>query len=283
MRRPDAAANSGQGTRVLLAALLALVLAVGACGGDGDQPTVGEPQGTTAAGALPTTSATTAPHDHPPGHGVTGSAAAAPTGRPLPVLPTGLLDPGGVDLSGVPGVTPEQQARAEDLLRRSIEILPRWSDPATAEADGFHSIGDGFTGDEHYIRWDWIEDDVILDPEHPESLVYRVGPDGTKQLAAAMYLLPSSYTLETVPDLGGPLTQFHVHDNLCFTETDPARVIGLTNADGTCSVGRRFPLNPMIHVWIRPHPCGPFAALEGVGGGQIRPGEERACDHLHGS
>ncbi len=30
----------------------------------------------------------------------------------------------------------------------------------------------------------------------------------------------------------------------------------------------------MIHVWITPHPCGPFAALEGVGAGQIAAGEE---------
>jgi hypothetical protein len=39
----------------------------------------------------------------------------------------------------------------------------------------------------------------------------------------------------------------------------------------------------MIHVWIVPHECGPFAALEGVGAGQIKPGEERLCDHAHGA
>ena len=39
----------------------------------------------------------------------------------------------------------------------------------------------------------------------------------------------------------------------------------------------------MIHVWITPHECGPFAALEGVGGGQVTEGEERSCDHAHGS
>jgi hypothetical protein len=39
----------------------------------------------------------------------------------------------------------------------------------------------------------------------------------------------------------------------------------------------------MIHVWITSHPCGPFAALEGVGAGAIKPGEQRWCDHVHGS
>jgi hypothetical protein len=40
---------------------------------------------------------------------------------------------------------------------------------------------------------------------------------------------------------------------------------------------------PMIHVWIVPNPCGPFAALEGIGGGQIKAGQTRLCDHVHGS
>ena len=39
----------------------------------------------------------------------------------------------------------------------------------------------------------------------------------------------------------------------------------------------------MIHVWTEPHPCGPFAALEGVGGGTIAEGETRLCDHAHGT
>jgi hypothetical protein len=37
----------------------------------------------------------------------------------------------------------------------------------------------------------------------------------------------------------------------------------------------------MIHVWMQPHRCGPFAALEGVGAGQIREGETKLCDEAH--
>ena len=33
----------------------------------------------------------------------------------------------------------------------------------------------------------------------------------------------------------------------------------------------------MIHVWITQNPCGPFAALEGVGAGQVLPGQTRAA------
>ena len=39
----------------------------------------------------------------------------------------------------------------------------------------------------------------------------------------------------------------------------------------------------MIHVWITPHACGPFAALEGVGAGAIARGRGTLCDHAHGS
>jgi hypothetical protein len=191
-----------------------------------------------------------------------------------------------VDFSGVPGVTPEQQAWAEDLATRTIQDLPQWADPATAEAAGYQTIGDGPTGTEHYMKWDAIDDDVQFDPNHPESLVYDVAPDGTRTLAAAMYMLPPSVSLDEVPDDGGALIQYHVHDNLCFTQDDPTgpKVRGITNAEGQCPPGLiKFQQQaPMMHVWIREHPCGPFAALEGIGGGQIAEGETVNCDHVHG-
>ena len=39
----------------------------------------------------------------------------------------------------------------------------------------------------------------------------------------------------------------------------------------------------MIHVWITPHECGPFAALDGIGGGQVPDGETILCDDAHGA
>jgi hypothetical protein len=210
-------------------------------------------------------------HEHA-GH---GAAVVAPT----PYDPTKPIDLGGVE-----GVTPEQQAAAENLIAITLWRLPQWSDPKVAEAAGFHSIGDGLTGYEHLIQWDWINDGVILDPERPESLVYRVGRDGTRTLEAAMYMLPQGETLDTVPELGGKLTQWHIHDNLCFSPGEAPKVRGLTGAGGGCRAGLvKLDPVPMIHVWIVPHRCGPFAALEGVGAGQINEGEERLCDHAHGA
>ncbi len=215
--------------------------------------------------------ATTAAHDH------TATPSAVPT---VAYDPTKPLDFGGVD-----GVTPEQQAAAENLVAITLLRLPKFADPAVAEALGWRSIGDGFTGHEHFINWDLINDADHLNPDMPESLVYEVPRGGgERKLVSAMFMLPDTVALTDVPDIGGALMQWHIHDNLCFTIGDQPRVAGVTSSGGGCGAGlQTFPPAPMIHVWITPHPCGPFAALEGAGAGQIAPGEERLCDHVHGS
>ena len=64
-----------------------------------------------------------------------------------------------------------------------------------------------------------------------------------------------------------PLTQWHIHDNLCFTNDPVApHVAGLTDGSGNCQAAAvKLEPVPMIHVWITPNPCGPFAALRGCG------------------
>lgn len=191
-----------------------------------------------------------------------------------------------INLSGVEGVTPEQQARAENLIAVTLRYLPRYADYRDAEADGFRSIRDGLTGYEHFINWSYLDDEHELDPLYPESLVYQRAPDGSRQLVAAMYMV-AGVTLDEVPDVGGVLTQWHIHNDLCMSsdpmETGEAWVVGVMPPDRPCNVGVRLRADPMLHVWIVPHECGPFAALEGVAGGQIKEGEERWCDHAHGT
>lgn len=189
-----------------------------------------------------------------------------------------------IDLGGIEGVTLHQQAFAENLVAATIRDLPQWSDLEAVEAAGFHSIGDGSTGHEHYIQWDWIDDDVILDPDRPESLVFEPQPDGSKRLVSAMFMLPSHTPLDEVPDFGGALMQWHVHGDLCFTDDPVApRVAGVKPVGEPCRPPFvDGPLAPMIHVWIVPHECGPFAALDGIGGGQVAEGETVRCDSAHG-
>jgi len=221
-------------------------------------------------------------HSHADGHGHGGDAHDHGTPAAQPASPYMGTKP--VDLGGVPGVSAEEQARAESLVERAIDELPQFADVNTLAEKGYYSIGDAFTGDEHFINWNLINDGVLLDPSQPESLVYEPQPDGTKKLVAAMFMMPDGSTLDDAPNIGGPLTQWHIHDNLCFNN-DPVspRLTSVTDSGGSCPAGTtKFDPSPMIHVWITPHPCGPFAALEGVGGGQIAPGETRLCDTAHG-
>ena len=68
-------------------------------------------------------------------------------------------------------------------------------------------------------------------------------------------------------DWGGPLMQWHVHDEpvLGLDEDGKPKVVGVTDDAGKCPPGsvNAGGENPMVHVWIAPHECGPFAALEG--------------------
>jgi hypothetical protein len=180
-------------------------------------------------------------------------------------------------LQAEPGVSRAELRRASRLLASTISALPRWHTPAEAFAAGYRSIGDTKSVVEHYVNWSYINDGHILDPARPESIVFQRRNE--QQVAvAAMYSLPFGSSFADVPDVGGALTQWHVHNNLCLTDDPTQRIIlRFTAADGTCPTGTSKASNtPMLHVWTVPNPCGPFAALEF--GGQFPEGETRNCD-----
>ena len=212
----------------------------------------------------------------------TTSKAPAPSTitKPATTKPaTTTTAPGGINLVSEVGVTPTELHRAEKLIATTITGIKRFQTPAQAYALGYRSIGDAVTGDEHYVNWSYVDDGHILDPARPESVVYEVR-DGTQQAVAAMYSLPFGSTFADVPDIGGSLTQWHVHRDLCLTENAEQRVVaGITSLDGPCPTGTSKAGNaPMLHVWVIPNSCGPFAALEGIGAGQVPAGQTRNCD-----
>ena len=226
----------------------------------------------------------TGSHSHADGHGHDGTTGDGHAHTAAPkVEPFVADDP--IDLSGIEGVSASEQAEAEDLLRKTLDRLPQFSDVSSLNDHGFYSIGDGLTGAEHYMNWEYVNDDVLLDPNRPESLVVR-NEGGKKTLVAAMFMLPEGSTMDDIPEVGGPLIQWHVHNNLCLTD-DP---VAPTLAFGDLRVGAECecpPPNskrgnvPMVHVWIVDHPCGPFAALDGIAGGQVAEGEEVLCTEEH--
>jgi hypothetical protein len=195
--------------------------------------------------------------------------ASTPKPTSTPSVPT--------RLQGGPGVSPAQLRRAAKLLASTRTELPRWATPEQAYAAGYRSIGDTKSKDEHYVNWAYVNDGHILDPDRPESIVFE-HHDGAQVAVAAMYSLPIGSTFADVPDVGGALTQWHVHRNLCLTNDPQQKIIlRFTATDGSCPPGTSQASNtPMLHVWTVPNPCGPFAALEF--GGQFPVGETRNCD-----
>ena len=82
-------------------------------------------------------------------------------------------------------------------------------------------------------------------------MVYKVERDGGRTLEAAMYVLEPPATLDAVPPLGGPLVQYHVHNDLCWSGEDGAfTVFGAEPLPALCPAGsHRRLLEPMLHVW----------------------------------
>jgi len=240
---------------------VALALVAGACGSSTSH--VSDPAPSVAGSA-----STTAP-----------ASTSTTLEKPRPYDPTKPID-----LGGTPGVTRAEQHRAETLLRATIADLRRFEYPTEAMAAGYRSIGDAATGDEHYVNWSLVDDGHILDPTRPESLVYEMR-DGRQEIAAAMYMLPFGSRFTDAPDVGGALTQWHVHADLCLTDSPDHKVLsGFTAVNGTCGPGSsKAGDTPMLHVWVVPNECGPFAALEGIGAGQVPAGQTRLCDTEHGS
>jgi hypothetical protein len=85
-----------------------------------------------------------------------------------------------------------------------------------------------------------------------------------------MYMVPKG---EPAPDVGGPLTSWHAHDDLCL---DGVKGIAITQLPGGgCPPGSAVgTTGEMMHVWAFDYPGGPFGELDA---GQLR---EAVLDHF---
>lgn len=189
-----------------------------------------------------------------------------------------------IDFSGVPGVSAEQQTFAEDLVAKTLDDLPQFADTTKLNDMGFFSIGDEGTGHEHYINASYLEDDRMLDPNYPESVVFEVDGDQRKLVSAMFMVTDMTVDDPKLEAIGGPLMQWHVHNDLCWElTTDGPKVAGVHGPGESCPEGQ-LPFGaefPMVHVWIAPHECGPFASLEGIGAGQVSADAEVRMDQCH--
>ncbi|HEV8654222.1 MAG TPA: hypothetical protein VGR85_01740 [Candidatus Limnocylindria bacterium] len=172
------------------------------------------------------------------------------------VAPPGTILPAAEDRDPTPG----ERGAAADLVAAARVALAPYVDPAVAAADGYRVNGLAGT-DFHASNPANEHDDRVLDPAHPETLVYAVAPDGRPVLLGAMFLMPTIG--RPGPTIGGPLTVWHAHQHVCISLTPPG-LTGLLSPLGMCPVGSiDVPLTPeMIHIWIVPGAPQPFGDLD---------------------
>ena len=93
------------------------------------------------------------------------------------------------------------------------------------------------------------------------SNAVKFGGKTPAQLRAA-WLGNSSKQGVPGPDIGGALTPWHYHTNVCFSV--PGLLIsGLSTPFGECPPGSvRITTADQLHVWTAPNPNGPFGDLD---------------------
>jgi hypothetical protein len=161
---------------------------------------------------------------------------------------------GGHDHAYAPAITFAQLQQATDLVARVREIAPRWADYRVAEAEGYVMRTAGRLL--HYTHRGYI-DGTTLDPEKPESLVYYRSLNGDVVLVGFMFMTPPGVR---GTDFAGPLSAWHLHDNLCYRGEV---VAAITNSQGQCPPGTQFRgvTGDMLHVWLFDAPPGVFAEM----------------------
>lgn len=188
-------------------------------------------------------------------------------------------------LNQMPGVSLDEQREAEALLRETRLAKQQFSDINTVKALGYKQLEPfQVNGYIHYINIGLVKDEYILNPQKPESLMYSVDLfTGEHKLVAIMYMLGPEWVGKPLPTIGGELIPWHAHLDVCISITDEDGVNATMSVGDSedCTIGSRIDAHPMMHVWVVPHPCGPFADSSAIDSTNRLKGKV-ACDHSHG-
>lgn len=146
---------------------------------------------------------------------------------------------------------------AARLLDDTRAATARFQSITTAAVEGYRSASNPPLATDHYVNAAYATDGKVLDPARPEALMYTLTSHGPI-LVGVMFLTNNSG--EAGPEVGGCLTRWHVHDNLCYAP-DTMAISGFTSDSGDCPNGLVHLLPPgALHVWLLDVPGGPFAA-----------------------
>jgi hypothetical protein len=162
----------------------------------------------------------------------------------------GMVHPEGEGLA----ISAAELTAAAELVTSVRRDTTRLTDVQVAAEEGYRPIPVGSRGGVvHYSNQAYYG--RILDTEHPQQVVYRQHADGAMELVGVLFLMPTGVP---GPRLGGPLTAWHAHDDVCI---DPATYVpvGSTDAAGQCPLNAvRRTSSEMLHVWLADNPRGVF-------------------------
>ena len=151
--------------------------------------------------------------------------------------------------------TPEQVAAAKKLYEETAAAIAPYRDWRNAWAAGYRPGGSQTMPSTHWMNQSYVDAGYVLDPRHPQGLVYANTKHGPELLGAMFQMKRIG---QFGPDPGGPLTAWHQHENVCFSPF--GLEFSLMTPTATCPLGAIDVTAPaMLHVWIVDNPNGPFA------------------------
>jgi hypothetical protein len=165
-----------------------------------------------------------------------------------------------------PPTAAELQA-ATKLMVDTRAAVARYADEKVAIAAGYEPVEPMDLPVVHFVNSAYLTNADVLRPEHVQSLIYYNTKRGPV-LIGAMYMMPSLG--DAGPEIGGPLTSWHHHDNLCFDKAT-GKIVAFAHSgtadvsdkdkSGVCPKGSSNHSTPeMLHVWVVDNPNGPFDA-----------------------
>ena len=171
--------------------------------------------------------------------------------------------------TGAQQATPAEIEAAAKLIYDTRKAVARYKTLNAAIAAGYVPMEPPNTDVIHYVNRSYMVDADVLDPQHVQSLIYyNDGHSAAPELIGAMYIMPRRGM--DGPQIGGPLTVWHQHTNICFDNVTGMAVAFVHQGDdtfetrdkaGACPPGSTNKTTPlMLHVWLIDNPEGPFAS-----------------------
>lgn len=151
--------------------------------------------------------------------------------------------------------TQEQWDAANRLYRETKSAIEPYQDWHAAWLAGYRPGGSQTLPSTHWMNQRYVDAGYVMDPHHPQGLVYANSKRGPV-LLGAMFQMKQIGVFG--PDPGGPVTAWHQHENICVTPF--GLEFSLMTPTATCPIGAIDVTVPaMLHVWIVDNPTGPFA------------------------